>query len=159
MNTKKQEVIWHCQSFESLSPFRLYDFLRLRSDVFVVEQKCVFLDLDDNDQYCLHVMGYLNNALAAYSRLVPPGTIYEEASIGRVVTLKNERRTGIGKILMNESIQILYLKWSIQPIKIGAQLYLKSFYESYGFEQVSEVLIEDGIPHIYMIRSVGSYIP
>ncbi len=152
MNTEKQEMIWLCKKFEALSPFELYDLLRLRSDVFVVEQNCVFLDLDDNDHHCYHVLGYIKNKLAAYTRLLPPGIIYKEASIGRVATLKSERRTGNGRALMQQSIQMLYAHFGEQPIKIGAQLYLKEFYSSFGFQRVSSIYLEDYIEHIYMIK-------
>jgi ElaA protein len=147
------EIKWYCKKFEALMPFELYDLLRLRSEVFVVEQKCIFLDMDDNDQKCYHLLGYYKNVLAAYTRLVPPGAIYTQASIGRVVTRKATRRTGIGKALMNESIKRVYELFGEQPIKIGAQLYLKEFYGSFGFNQVSGIYMEDYIEHIYMIKN------
>ena len=134
-------------------PFELYDLLRLRSEVFVVEQNCVFLDMDNNDQKCYHLLGYYENVLAAYTRLVPPGTIYPEASIGRVVTGKATRRTGIGKLLLKESIEKVYELFGEQPIRIGAQLYLKDFYSSFGFKQVSAIYMEDYIEHIYMVKN------
>ncbi|HVG17119.1 MAG TPA: GNAT family N-acetyltransferase [Chitinophagaceae bacterium] len=147
------EINWYCKKFDALLPFELYDLLRLRSEVFVVEQKCIFLDMDDNDQKCYHLLGYDKDTLAAYTRLVPPGAIYTEASIGRVVSRKATRRTGIGKALMDESIKRVYELFGEQPIKIGAQLYLKEFYGSFGFRQVSGIYMEDYIEHIYMIKN------
>jgi ElaA protein len=150
------EIQWQCKKFELLNPFELYQLLRLRSDVFVVEQNCVFLDPDNYDLQCYHLMGYIHNDLVAYTRIVPAGLIYKEASIGRVVTAKAVRRTGAGKELMQTSIETLFHLFGEQRIKIGAQLYLKHFYESFGFIQASDVYMEDGIEHIYMLREVLS---
>jgi ElaA protein len=146
-------VNWVQKRFEELSPYELYAILRLRSEVFVVEQNCVFLDTDNNDQHCYHLMGMIDMELVAYSRLVPPGIIYSQPSIGRVVTSPSVRKSGIGKALMHQSIESLNQLYSNLPIKIGAQLYLKAFYESFGFQQTSDMYLEDGIPHIYMIRT------
>lgn len=146
------QVQWLLKKFEELTPYQLYAILQLRNEVFVVEQNCVFQDADDKDQQSMHFMGFLNNKLVAYTRLVPPGVAYEEVSIGRVVTSPSVRRSGIGKELMQRSINTIYRLFGEVPIKIGAQLYLKKFYESLGFKQVSEVYLEDGIEHIYMIR-------
>lgn len=146
------QVQWLLKKFEELTPYQLYAILQLRNEVFVVEQNCVFQDADEKDQQSMHFMGFLNNKLVAYTRLVPPGVAYEEVSIGRVVTSPSVRRSGIGKELMQRSINTIYRLFGEVPIKIGAQLYLKKFYESLGFKQVSEVYLEDGIEHIYMIR-------
>jgi ElaA protein len=147
------QIQWLLKKFEELTPYQLYAVLQLRNEVFVVEQNCVFQDADDKDQNAYHLMGFDNNKLVAYTRLVAPGEIYEQPSIGRVVTSPGVRRTGAGKELMKQSIDAVYTLFGIQPIKIGAQLYLKKFYESLGFEQVSDSYLEDGIEHIYMIRS------
>jgi ElaA protein len=149
------EISWAVQAFKDLSPLQVYDFMRLRSEVFVVEQACIFLDADDKDPECLHLMGYKGHLLVAYTRLVPPGVIYDIPSIGRVITHGSVRRTGAGRALMQESINQVYRHFGQLPIKIGAQLYLKSFYESFGFIQVSDVYLEDGIEHIYMIKDVN----
>lgn len=143
---------WTCSSFKELSPYQLYDCLRLRSEIFVVEQKCVFLDADNYDQRCYHLMGYDSDRLVAYTRLAPPSLIYEQASIGRVVTLPAARSLGIGKALMRQSVNAVYRLFGKQPIKIGAQLYLKRFYESFEFEQIGAVYLEDGIEHIHMLK-------
>lgn len=144
---------WELKTFEALSAAELYDLLRLRSEVFVVEQNCVFLDMDDKDQYCYHLLGYKGDLLAAYTRIVPKGVSYPEYySIGRVVTSPQVRGEGLGKMLMEESIRHLFLLYGGVHIKIGAQLYLKKFYESLGFEQCGDVYDEDGIDHIPMLR-------
>ena len=141
-----------CKGFEDLSPMELYDILKLRSEVFVVEQNCVFLDMDGKDQYCDHVMVYTDR-LVACARLVPPGVSYTEMSIGRVVSHSSVRRLGAGKFLMEESLRLLFQKYGVCPVKIGAQFYLKKFYESFGFVQWSDIYDEDGIDHILMLRS------
>ena len=130
--------------------------MQLRNEVFVVEQNCVFQDADDKDQESYHLMGFDKSKLVAYTRIVPPGVIYPEASIGRVVTSPSVRGSGAGKILMQQSIQSVYDLFSKFPIKIGAQLYLKAFYESFGFVQSSDVYLEDGIEHIYMVKDVAT---
>lgn len=145
-------IYWSCVPFPMLTPEQLYAALRLRSEVFVVEQNCVFLDMDNHDQQCWHLLGQQEGNLVAYTRLVPPGIIYNEASIGRVVTSPVVRRTGGGRLLVQESIRQVEQLFGSGDIKIGAQLYLEKFYESFGFKQVSDVYLEDGIEHIYMIR-------
>lgn len=147
------QIHWLLKKFEELTPYQLYVILQLRNEVFVVEQNCVFQDADDKDQDSYHLMGFHNNRLIAYTRLVPAGVSYEEPSIGRVATSPSVRRSGAGKELMQQSINALYNLFGQQPIKIGAQLYLKRFYESFGFKQVSDVYDEDGIDHIYMVKS------
>ena len=149
-------INWNSKNFDQLNPYELYDLLRLRSEVFVVEQNCVFLDMDNLDQHCIHLLGYDGSKLMAYTRIVPPGLIYKEASIGRVVTSSSVRYTGAGKKLMEQSIITLYKLFGSIPIKIGAQLYLKKFYESFGFVQMNEVYLEDGIEHIHMLRGEAS---
>jgi ElaA protein len=147
------QIQWLLKKFEELSPYQLYAILQLRNEVFVVEQNCVFQDADDKDQNSYHLMGFTNNKLIAYTRLVPPGEIYDYPSIGRVVTSSSVRRSGAGKELMQQSIDAVYKLFGVRPIKIGAQLYLKKFYESFGFEHAGEVYLEDGIEHIYMVKA------
>lgn len=142
---------WIVKPFNELTPHELYAILRLRSEVFVVEQHCVFLDMDNKDQHCLHVMGWQNEQLVASTRLVPAGISYDEISIGRVVSSPLARGTGIGRELMKRSIDEVILRWGLHDIKIGAQLYLKKFYESIGFIQTSDIYLEDNIEHIEMI--------
>lgn len=146
------QIQWLLKKFEELTPYQLYAILQLRNEVFVVEQNCIFQDADNKDQASYHLMGFKNEKLVAYARLVPPGEIFEQVSIGRVITSPSVRRSGTGKELMKQAIDAVYCLFGVQPIKIGAQLYLKKFYESLGFKQASETYLEDGIEHIYMIK-------
>jgi ElaA protein len=141
-----------CKKFEDFSPFELYDLLRLRSEVFVVEQNCVFLDADNMDQECYHLTLHQQNSLVACARLVPPGLIYEEMSIGRIITSPEARGTGVGKQLVDIAIQECYNLFGNGPIKIGAQVYAIGFYELFGFVPSGEVYDEDGIDHVHMIK-------
>jgi ElaA protein len=144
---------WVRKFFDELTPFELYEVIRLRNEVFVVEQNCVYQDADNKDGFCYHLLGYTNDNLAAYSRLIPEGVSYAgKPSIGRVVTSPAYRQFGFGRALMTEAIRQCHLLFGLGTIKIGAQLYLKEFYRSFGFIQCSEVYDEDGIPHIEMIK-------
>jgi ElaA protein len=145
-------INWICRHFNNLSPSQLYLILQLRNEVFVVEQHCIFQDADNKDQSSMHLMGWRENKLVAYTRIVPPGLPYKEPSIGRVVTSPPERNKGTGRELMNKSIAELYSIYGPTNIKIGAQFHLKSFYESFFFIQSSEVYLEDGIEHIEMTK-------
>ncbi len=145
-------MTWVLKTFDSLTLQELYAILRLRTEVFVVEQNCVFQDMDNKDQQCYHLMGWKDGQLIAYTRLVPPGVSYKEPSIGRVVTSPVARGNGTGKLLMEKSIEEIIQLYGKTPIKIGAQLYLKKFYESLGFSQTSNKYDEDGIDHIEMNR-------
>ena len=147
------QIQWIEKKFADLSPYQLYAILQLRNAVFVVEQSCVFQDADDKDQDSYHLMGFLDNKLVAYTRLVPPGLIYAEASIGRVVTAATVRGRGAGKELMKQSLVHCYNLFGKGPLRIGAQLYLKTFYESFGFQQISAVYLEVGIEHIDMVKA------
>ena len=140
-----------CKKFEALTPAELYEILQLRSLVFVVEQNCVYLDADGKDAKSLHLCFYSDNKLVAYARLLPPGLSYKEASIGRVVSHKDHRKYGFGKLLMKEAIERTLAHYDTRKIRIGAQLYLKEFYEGFGFVQASPVYDEDGIEHIEML--------
>lgn len=142
---------WLLKKFEELTPHQLYAILQLRNEVFVVEQQCVFQDADDKDLPAHHLLGFEDHRLVAYTRLVPPGEIYKEPSIGRVVTSPLVRRNGTGRELMKRSIDAAHQLFDVQPIRIGAQLYLKKFYESFGFRQTGDVYLEDGIEHISMV--------
>ncbi len=146
---------WILKPFEELTLQELYSSLRLRAEVFVVEQNCAYLDLDNKDQKSFHLLGYEGEILVAYTRLLPAGISFKEASIGRVVTLPKARKSGFGRRLMIESITGVYRLFGPQPIRIGAQLYLKKFYASFGFEKVSDIYLEDGIEHIEMLKTPG----
>jgi len=153
-------LTWQCSPFDELSTKVLYAILRARQVVFVVEQNCPFLDADDVDQHCLHLLGWQvqgsNNALVAYARLVPPGVKYAEPSIGRVITSPEFRGQGLGKELMLRAVQAMDEVYPGLAIRIGAQQYLESFYSGFGFVTVSPTYIEDGIPHVEMVRQGGT---
>ena len=142
---------WKRTRFAELTVDELYAILQLRNEVFVVEQQCPYQDLDDKDQHAWHLTGWQENKLMAYTRLLPPGIAFEEPSIGRVVTSSAIRGTGIGRILMQKSIEHCQELFGNIPIQIGAQRYLESFYQSLGFEIVGDPYLEDGIPHIHMV--------
>ncbi len=146
------KIQWQLKSFEELTAHQLYQLLRLRSEVFVVEQQCIFLDMDNKDQQCYHLLGWKGELLAASTRLVPPGISCTEMSIGRVVSSPLVRGTGIGRELMEVSVKACYELWGNAPIRIGAQCYLEKFYQSLGFEPEGEIYLEDGIPHIEMVK-------
>jgi len=145
-------IQWQIKSFENLSVNELYDFLRLRSEIFVVEQNCVYLDLDGKDKVALHLYGEFEGKIVAYSRLFNKGISFENASIGRVVVDADYRDRKWGHDLMREAIAGIKKHFGESKITIGAQLYLKKFYESHGFVQTSEMYLEDDIPHIEMKR-------
>jgi ElaA protein len=157
-------MTWTIKKFNELTPYELYAIMHLRNEVFVVEQNCVFQDADNKDQACDHVMGwdadggaaeiakaYGAPALLAYARIVPAGISYVESSIGRIITSPKARGRGAGRELVQRSIDALYALHGKNVIRIGAQLYLKKFYESFGFAQAGHIYIEDGIEHIEML--------
>jgi ElaA protein len=148
-------LIKTCKNFAALTPGELYSILQLRSEIFVVEQNCVFQDMDNRDQECHHLMLH-QSALVAYSRLVPPGVYYAEMSIGRVITKLSVRGSGLGKILMEESIVRCYDIFGKKAIRIGAQCYAQKFYGQLGFVADGEVYDEDGIPHIEMVKQYNA---
>ena len=144
---------WILKKFDELTAHELYSILQLRNEVFVVEQNCVYQDADNKDQASYHFTGWMNDRLIAYTRLLPRGIAYNDyVSIGRVVTSPSERGNGIGKELIQRSIEQLNNLYESVPIKIGAQIYLKKFYSEFGFQQTSDIYLEDGIEHIEMIR-------
>ncbi|OBU43710.1 GCN5 family acetyltransferase [Photobacterium phosphoreum] len=143
---------WQCLPFEQLTTHQLYDLLKLRSDVFGVEQNCVYPDLDDHDRAdsVYHLLGYANNKLVAYLRLLAPGVTYDNVSIGRVVVAPSQRKHGLGHQLLRKGLAHAGVIWPQQLIEIGAQQYLVDFYRSHGFTQTSDMYLEDGIPHVDM---------
>ncbi|AYA35986.1 GNAT family N-acetyltransferase [Hymenobacter oligotrophus] len=146
-------LTWSTKPFAALTLTELYDLLQLRSEVFVVEQTCAFQDIDGMDQQAYHLLGYTPaGELAAYARLFEAGRSYEQVSIGRVVVSPKYRRYGLGRNLMGQAIAQCEALFGPQPIKIGAQYYLRAFYRSFGFEQLDDIYLEDGIEHIHMLR-------
>lgn len=136
-----------------LSPLDVHAMLLARESVFVVEQQCPYQETDRLDPESWHGLGRVNGELAAYARLVPPGLKFAGPSIGRVMTLPAYRATGAGRALMTEAIRFSAAEYPGQAIEIGAQVYLRAFYESFGFRQVGAEYDEDGIPHMDMIRN------
>jgi ElaA protein len=154
MNTNTN-LRWVTKSFAELTVDELYDVLRLRSEVFIVEQKCIFLDIDNNDRKAFHTIGFIGDEVVATTRLFDKDIMYDGyQSIGRVVGSPRYRGLGIGKALMQYSISECERLFGKGPIKIGAQLYLKKFYNEQGFEQSGDMYLEDDIDHIPMIRPV-----
>ncbi|VUD42038.1 Acetyltransferase [Thalassocella blandensis] len=147
-------VNWQWLTFAELSNDMLYALLKLRQEVFVIEQECLYMDLDDLDQKSWHMLGVSQDdaTVLAYARLVPPGMKFAEPSIGRVVASPAARGSGIGKQLMKEAIIAAQQQYPGAAIRISAQQYLQKFYTSLGFKQVSEMYLEDDIPHIEMVR-------
>lgn len=146
------ELVWICKKFEDLTVAELYCIMKLRSEVFVVEQNCVYLDADGRDSASHHFCGWLHNQLVAYCRILPPGLAYPQASIGRVLTNIAHRKDGYGIILMQKAIKKTYELFDVTEIKIGAQQYLLQFYGNLGFVQTGEPYLEDNIPHIAMLH-------
>ena len=144
---------WKIKRFEALSTLEMYSILKLRSEVFVVEQNCVYQDIDGKDMKALHLFGEDDGKIIAYSRLFNVGDYFENASIGRVVVAENCRNKKYGHDLMREAISAIETHFQEIKITISAQLYLKKFYESHGFVQTSETYLEDDIPHIEMKKS------
>jgi len=142
------------KKFSELNIEELYQLLQLRSEVFVVEQDCVYQDIDGKDKNALHVIGYKQNRVVAYTRIFKPGDYFNFASIGRVVVAKNERQFKYGYDIMNASINAIETNYNTTEIKISAQCYLKRFYNNLQFFEVGEAYLEDGIPHIGMLRTV-----
>ena len=145
---------WKLKKFAELSNEELYQILRLRSEVFVVEQHCNFMDMDNKDQKCSHLLGYDGDRLLAYSRIVPAQVSYEFPSIGRIVVSPQGRGMGLGIELLNVSIAQLETMYGKSKIRIGAQLYLKKFYGFFGFFQSGDIYLEDDIEHIEMTREL-----
>ena len=147
-------IIWELKTFDLLTVHQLYALLQLRSEVFIVEQDCPYLDEDGKDPKSWHLMGWNEDGiLVAYTRLLPAGLAFEEISIGRVVTSPLLRGKGAGRELMQKSLDELYGLFGQEPIRIGAQCYLIQFYESFGFKTEGDIYLEDGIAHIEMVKS------
>ena len=152
------EISWKFATFDALSLTELYDSLQLRSEVFVVEQACVFQDMDGADAAALHLLGTSGSQLVAYARCFAAGMKFKEASIGRIITRSALRGSGAGHVLVRRAIDSITQQWGPQAIRIGAQARLEHFYRQHGFEKTGEPYIEDGIPHIEMLRP-PSFLP
>jgi len=140
------------KTFEELCTAELYELLQLRSEIFVVEQECVYQDLDGKDKKALHVIGTKNNIIVAYTRIFKAGDYLAQASIGRVVVKLGERKHGYGYDIMNASIRAVEENFKETSTALSAQTYLKPFYNSLGFIEKGGEYLEDGIPHVMMLR-------
>ncbi len=164
------DIRWRCAPFDQLTPREIHDLLQARSAAFVVEQNCVFLDIDGIDPQCWHVVGYANlgprrrgddeargdTELVATARIVPPGTKFAEPSIGRVVTTSAVRGTGVGRALMQQAIAQAEKLWPRRAIRVAAQEHLEKFYGSLGFVATASRYVEDGIRHVDMLRPAST---
>ena len=149
------KLVWEVKTFQQLSPNQLFDFLQLRVDVFVVEQRCAYRELDEYDRHpeARHLSGRnVVGQLIAYARILPSGLRYPEVNLGRFVVRTDSRKQGVGHHLLQTALQEITRCWPETPIRISAQDYLQKFYEQYGFVRVSEVYLEDGIPHVEMVK-------
>lgn len=156
MNSKPSNIIYTIKHFDELTNRELYSILKLRTEIFVVEQDCVYNDMDDRDQQCYHILGKdTHNDLLVHCRLVPKGVCFENySSIGRVVIDQRARGTKEGHVLIQLAIEETLKRWPNFPIKISAQAHLEGFYGRHGFIGDGEIYLEDGIPHRSMIRNL-----
>lgn len=139
--------------FKDLSLKELYALLQLRADVFVIEQDCIYPDIDGKDEQALHILGFYEDKLVAYTRCFAPNLYFEEAAIGRVVVQKSQRKYGFGHQILKASMQAIEDKYQTKKIKLSAQQYLTKFYESHEFNSLGKGYLEDGIPHITMLKN------
>lgn len=140
------------KSFNELSLEELYKLLQLRSNVFVVEQNCVYQDIDEKDKKAIHIIGKKNKKIVAYTRVFKPGDYFEKTSIGRVVVKKEERKYGLGKEIMLASLKAIKEKIGAVVVELSAQAYLRRFYIDLGFVEIGKEYLEDGIPHVRMLK-------
>ena len=146
-------LIWHYKEFDELTSAELYEILSLRVTVFMVEQNCLYNEMDGKDPKCAHLWCTMDGKILAYCRIVPPKVSYELPSIGRVVSHPDSRHLKLGHQLMRNAIEIIQNHFQTNSIKISAQSYLKNFYAQYGFEQTSDEYLEDNLPHMEMRRN------
>ena len=146
-------IVWRLLAFEDLRVSELYEVLRLRSEVFVVEQQCLFHDMDGTDPQAMHLLGVRDGQLLAYARCFQSGAKFAEASFGRALTRQSVRGTGLGHTLIDQAITAISQLWGPQPIRIGAQMQLARFYATHGFEDAGKPYWEDGIEHLEMLRA------
>lgn len=147
-------MTWILKSFEQLSTRELYEILKLRTEIFVLEQECAYLEVDGKDLSSFHLwLQNESNEIIAYCRLLPAGLSYNETSIGRVLVKDNQRGKGLAQEMLKKAILEIQKLWGKKSIRIEAQYYLKDFYASFGFVKVSEPFLEDGIKHIEMLLS------
>ncbi len=153
--TIMKQLEWKCKRFEQLSNNELYELIKFRVDIFVVEQQCPYPELDEKDRQTdtQHLIAYQHCKIVAYARLLPPGVSYPDSSVGRFAVAASQRRRGIGSILMNKCLEQVAILWPNHDIKVSAQAHLRKFYESFEFLQTSDSYLEDGIPHMEMLKN------
>jgi len=144
------KIEWVKKKWSDISLEELYSVLRLRSEVFVVEQDCVYQDIDNKDQIAIHLLGYINKELIAYSRLFNEGDYFKETSFGRAIIKKEKRGQGYGDELVKESLKTIKNYYGNKKVKISAQAHLKTFYSKHAFIAKGKEYLEDGIPHVSM---------
>tara|TARA_B100000780_G_scaffold70724_1_gene47245 strand:- start:317 stop:769 length:453 start_codon:yes stop_codon:yes gene_type:complete len=147
-----EKIIWKQKKWEELNKKNLHEILLVRSEVFVVEQNCVYQDIDNKDPKAIHLYGKIKNKIVAYSRIFNEGDFYKEISFGRALVLKNQRGKGLGDELVQKSIEIIKGNWPNKKVKISAQAHLNNFYKKHGFIEKGKEYLEDGIPHVSMER-------
>ena len=156
MGKKAANILWTIVHFNDLSTRQLFDLMKLRTEVFVVEQDCPYQEVDEKDLSAYHVLGYTNKKeLIAVSRILPEGISYAEASIGRVAIKLSYRNLGLAHLLNERSIRYIETRLNTSSIRLSAQSHLRSFYEKHQFTVVSDEYLEDGIPHVEMLRSTN----
>ncbi|UCZ55229.1 GNAT family N-acetyltransferase [Bacillus shivajii] len=144
-------MAWNIKKFDDLTAAELYEILKERVNIFVVEQECPYPEIDGNDQVAYHIFNEQDGEVTAYARILPKGTTYPEAAIGRVIVKKEYRGKGLGNELMQQTMDLLVNELHETAIKLSAQDYIKHYYAAFGFKQVSDVYLEDGIPHVDML--------
>jgi ElaA protein len=148
---------WFLKTFQELQPMELYNILRLRSSIFVIDQQCIFEEIDGKDiDQCYHLFNWADDVIVAYARIFPPHIVYQECCIGRICTSLHHRGKGLGRKLVEEALRQSGILFPEAPIKIAAQYYLLQFYESFGFRAVGERFLEDNIEHIYMVKELSA---
>jgi len=152
MDEKAEKIRWEVSSFDGLDVFSLYKILQLRTETFVVEQKGIYQDMDDKDFTAIHLQGFIGDRLIAYCRMFRSGDYFDHASIGRVIVALPYQGKGYGHLLMDKSLEIMSKLLNENSVTISAQAHLQQFYESHGFTRISELYMEEGIPHIRMER-------
>lgn len=145
-------ITWHFKKFEDLTTTELYNIIQLRIEVFVIEQNAPYQDCDGKDFESLHMYGTIGDKVVAYARGIPAGITYDEPCLGRVVTSPDFRGKKYGAYVVSLALEAMKTNFKTSNCRISAQLYLQEFYESYGFVRVSDVYLEDGLPHVEMLR-------
>lgn len=148
-----ENITWVIKSFEELSTKELYEILKVRQEVFVVEQTCYYLDADGSDEKALHLWAEKQGKIVAYCRIFSQGIKYPETSIGRVLTHPDARNLSLGKILMSFALQAIEIRFKTKECRISAQDYLLDFYKNFGFTDTGKKYLEDDIPHTEMVRN------